>query len=88
MFDLGLGIGEIIVLIVLALIVVGPQELPNLFYKIGQFVGRLKAIASEFQHNMEDIAHEQEIEKIKKLMNNPTSFPDNTTDTGSNIKHD
>jgi sec-independent protein translocase protein TatB len=68
MFDLGLGIGEIIVLIVLALIVVGPAELPNLFYKIGQCVGRLKAMASEFQNSMEDIAHEQEIQKIKTLM--------------------
>lgn len=68
MFDLGLGIGEIIVLIVLALIVVGPQELPNLFYKIGQFVGRLRAMASEFQSNMDDIAHEQEIQKVKNLI--------------------
>jgi sec-independent protein translocase protein TatB len=74
MFDLGLGIGEIIVLIILALIVVGPQELPNLFYKIGQFIGKLKGMASEFQNSMEDIAHEQEIQKIKHLIeqkNNP-----------------
>lgn len=79
MFDLGLGIGEIVVLIVLALIVVGPQELPQLFYKIGKIIGRLRAMAMEFQHTMDDIAHEQEIEKAKSLIESQYQKPTDET---------
>ena len=84
MFDLGLGIGEIIVLILLALIVVGPKELPQLFYKIGQFIGRLRAMASEFQNTMDDIAHEQEIQKHKKMIENQTPQKTEKADDESN----
>jgi sec-independent protein translocase protein TatB len=84
MFDLGLGIGEIIVLVLLALIVVGPKELPQLFYKIGQFIGRLRAMASEFQNTMDDIAHEQEIDKAKKMIENQISQKTVKADDESN----
>lgn len=74
MFDIGLSIGEIIVLLVLALIVVGPKDLPHLLYKTGQFIGRLRAMASEFQYAMSDIVHEQEIKKTKDSLENQQKF--------------
>ncbi len=70
MFDLGLSIGEIIILVLLALIVVGPKDLPHLLYKAGHFIGRLRAMASEFQYAMSDIVHEQEIKKAKDSLDN------------------
>ncbi len=88
MFDLGLGMGEIIVLILLALIVVGPQDLPNLLYKTGQFIGRLRAMASEFQHNMDDIVHEQEIQKTKEALKIQHNQTDPEKPTNPHDKHE
>ncbi len=94
MFDLGLSIGEIIVLVLLALIVVGPKDLPHLFYKAGQLIGRLRAMASEFQYAMSDIVHEQEIKKAKDSLENqqklttPVETPPITTKTDSGNPHE
>ena len=66
MFDLGLGIGEIIIIAIIALLVIPPKDLPRFFYKVGQFIGRMRSMASEFKYTMEDIAHEQEIDYHKR----------------------
>lgn len=68
MFDLGFGIGEIIILALMALIIVGPNDLPKLFYNIGNLLGKLRRMASDFKFAMDDIVHEQEIEKTKKAL--------------------
>lgn len=68
MFDLGFGIVEIVVLALIALIVVGPKDLPNLFYNIGNVLGRLRKMVTEFKFAMDDIVHEQEIEQTKKSL--------------------
>ncbi|MFT6072256.1 MAG: sec-independent protein translocase protein TatB [Alphaproteobacteria bacterium] len=78
MFDLGFGIGEIILLALVALIVVGPQDLPNLLYKAGKMIGNLRNMASEFKYAMDDIVHEQEIEKTKKMLEAETAQIDTT----------
>jgi|GEM_PF-5648578 len=78
MFDLGFGIGEIIILVLVALIVVGPYDLPNMLYKTGKFFGNLRNMASEFKYAMDDIAHEQEIEHTKKQLQAEISDTSNT----------
>ena len=54
MFDLGWT--ELLLIGVVALIVVGPKDLPILFRKAGQFVGKAKGMAREFSRAMEDAA--------------------------------
>lgn len=56
MFDIGWQ--ELIVIGVLALLVVGPKELPGLFRTVGQYVGKARSIAREFQRSMEDAARD------------------------------
>ncbi|MEL6265987.1 MAG: Sec-independent protein translocase protein TatB [Pseudomonadota bacterium] len=56
MFDIGWQ--ELIVIGVLALLVVGPKELPGLFRTVGQYVGKARRIAREFQRSMEDAARD------------------------------
>ena len=46
MFDLGLT--ELLLIGIVALIVVGPKDLPMLFRKVGQFVGKARGMAREF----------------------------------------
>ncbi|QOL80612.1 Sec-independent protein translocase protein TatB [Pseudooceanicola spongiae] len=52
----GMGWTELLLIGMVALIVVGPKELPGLFRNIGQFVGRARGMAREFSRAMEDAA--------------------------------
>ena len=47
---------ELIVIAIVALIVVGPKDLPLMLRKIGQFVGKLRGMASEFRASFDEIA--------------------------------
>ena len=52
MFDLGLT--ELLLIGIVALIIVGPKDLPVLFRRVGEFVGRMKGMAREFTSAMND----------------------------------
>lgn len=56
MFDIGWS--ELLLIGIVALIVVGPKELPGLFRTMGQFMGRARGMAREFQRSMEQAADE------------------------------
>ncbi|NIZ09230.1 twin-arginine translocase subunit TatB [Pseudooceanicola sp. HF7] len=73
----GMGWTEILVVGVVALIVVGPKELPGLFRNVGQFVGRARGMAREFTRAMEDAADQsgmREASNTLKGLSNPKSF--------------
>ncbi len=54
MFDIGMS--EMAVVGVVALIVVGPKDLPMMFRKVGQFVGKARGMARDFSRAMNDAA--------------------------------
>ncbi len=56
MFDLGWT--ELLVIGIVALIVVGPKDLPVLFQQVGRFVGKAKGMAREFSSAMNQAADE------------------------------
>ncbi|MFN3261874.1 MAG: Sec-independent protein translocase protein TatB [Pikeienuella sp.] len=59
MFDIGFM--ELLVIGALALIVVGPKELPGLLRTVGQFAGKARSMARDFQRTMEDAAREADL---------------------------
>ena len=76
MFDIGWS--ELVVLGVIALIVVGPKELPALLRTIGRYTGFLKKQASEFRAQFDQAMREAELDQIKKDVQ---SFKDDITST-------
>ncbi|WP_420567055.1 Sec-independent protein translocase protein TatB [Thalassovita sp.] len=75
MFDLGWT--ELLVIGIVALIVVGPKDLPGLFRTVGRFVGKAKGMAREFSRAMEDAADDAGVKDIStsiKAAANPAQF--------------
>lgn len=68
MGGLGPGIGglEILVIGLLALIVVGPKDLPLLMRKVGRAVGKARAMANEFRASFDEMARQSELDELRK----------------------
>ncbi len=66
MFDIGWS--ELLVIGVVAIVVVGPKELPRLLRSFGQFTGKLRRMAAEFQRQFEDAVRDSEIDDVRKAM--------------------
>jgi sec-independent protein translocase protein TatB len=64
MFDLDSG--KLLIVAVLALIVIGPKDLPRVLRQVGQSVGKLRRMASEFQGQFMDAIKDAEIEDIRR----------------------
>lgn len=62
----GIGMPEMLVVLVLALVVVGPQQLPVLMRRVGRMVGQARAMAKEFQSSFEEIGRETELSELRK----------------------
>lgn len=62
----GIGFSELLVIGLAALIIVGPKDLPLMMRRLGQFVGKGRAMAREFQSAFEDIARQSELEELRK----------------------
>jgi len=67
MFDLGWT--ELLVVGIVALIVVGPKDLPVLFRRVGQFVGKAKGMAREFSTAMNDAADDSGMREMSSSIN-------------------
>jgi sec-independent protein translocase protein TatB len=64
MFDLDAG--KILVVGVVALIVIGPKDLPRVLRTVGQTVGRMRRMAAEFQSQFAEAIKEADLEDVKK----------------------
>lgn len=62
MFDIGMS--EMAIVGVVALIVVGPKDLPVMFRKVGQFVGKARGMARDFSRAMNDAADEAGVKDV------------------------
>jgi sec-independent protein translocase protein TatB len=62
----GLGVTEILALGVLALLVVGPKDLPLMMRKIGRWTARLRAMAQEFRTGFDELARQAELDELKR----------------------
>ena len=66
MFDIGWS--ELLVIAVVAIIVVGPKDLPRLMRAFGHYASKLRRMAGEFQHQFENAMREAELEEARKAI--------------------
>ena len=69
---------HIIILLGVALIVVGPKDLPRLMHMAGKWAGKARAMANEFRKSFDEMARQSELEELRKEIeelkkNNPIS---------------
>ena len=64
MFDISWT--ELLVIAVVALIAIGPKELPRVLYEAGKWARRAKMMAGEFQRHFSDLMHEAELDELRK----------------------
>jgi sec-independent protein translocase protein TatB len=64
MFDIGWS--ELLVIGIVALVVIGPKELPGVLRAIGQMMGKVRRMASEFQGQFNEAMREAELEDLRK----------------------
>lgn len=61
-----LGFSEMLLLAVLALVVIGPKDLPLMMRKLGQWTARLRGMAQEFRAGFDELARQAELDELRK----------------------
>jgi sec-independent protein translocase protein TatB len=71
---------HILIFVIVAIVVVGPKDLPMLLRKVGQFMGKMRGMANEFRASFDEMARQSELDDLRKEVeamrqaaNNPTA---------------
>jgi len=64
MFDIGSS--ELLLIIIVAIVVIGPKDLPRALYKVGQVVGKARGMARHFRTGIDAMVREAELEELQK----------------------
>jgi sec-independent protein translocase protein TatB len=66
MFDIGWF--ELFIVVVVAVVVVGPKDLPKMMRALGRWTGRARAMADQFRRSFDDMARQSELEEMRAEM--------------------
>jgi len=61
-----LGFTEFLLIAIVALVVVGPRDLPGMLRKVGGWVAKARGMAREFQGAFDDMGREVELDELRK----------------------
>jgi sec-independent protein translocase protein TatB len=89
MFDIPMS--HLLIVGAVALIVIGPKELPGILRTLGQWIARARAVAREFQGSLDQMIRESELEEMRKEVEKSTSLDirkeiENTIDPGAEMQ--
>ena len=63
---LDIGWQELLIILVIALVVIGPRDLPKVIRTVGQWTGKARSYARDFQRSIEGYADESDLSAIQK----------------------
>lgn len=64
--DFGLSWSHMLLVLVVALVVVGPKDLPKLMRKMGQWAAKARGMADQFRRSFDDMARQSELDELRK----------------------
>ncbi|WP_319496357.1 Sec-independent protein translocase protein TatB [uncultured Cohaesibacter sp.] len=85
MFDIGWS--EIVVVVIITILVVGPKELPGLLRTIGKTVANLRRMAGDFQNQFNDALREAELDDVANSISDMRSLNPRTAVKNAVTKH-
>jgi sec-independent protein translocase protein TatB len=86
MFDIGWT--ELLVVAVVAILVVGPKDLPRMLRQFGKTVGQMRKMAGEFQSQFNDALKEAELDEVRRSIEDVRSTASGATNPLRNIGSD
>lgn len=66
MFDIGWS--EMVFVLIIAVLVIGPKDLPGTIATVGKYIRKIKGFARDFQSGIDDLAKEAELDELKKTV--------------------
>ena len=84
MFDIGGW--EFLIVIVIAIIVIGPKDLPGAIRTVTRWIRRARELAREFQSGIDDLARETDMDNVKNEIQSGLGLYD-IADTGNSIRN-
>ena len=73
---LDIGWTEMLMIAVIAIVVIGPRDLPKMLKTVGGWVRKARATVRELQTGIEDMAREAELDEVKKSVESATRMDD------------
>jgi sec-independent protein translocase protein TatB len=64
----GIDSPELLVIAVVALVVIGPKELPNLLRSWGKWMTKMRGMASEFRGHVDEMVRQSDLDEVKKQL--------------------
>lgn len=64
----GIDSPELLVIAVVALVVIGPKELPNLLRSWGKWMAKMRGMASEFRGHVDEMVRQSDLDNVKKQL--------------------
>lgn len=64
MFDI--GIGELLVILIVAVVVIGPKDLPLAMRTAGRWIGKMRRMSAHFRSGIDAMVREAELEEMEK----------------------
>ncbi|MGE4324417.1 MAG: Sec-independent protein translocase protein TatB [Sphingobium sp.] len=62
----GIDSTELLLIVIVAVIVIGPKDLPRALYKVGQIIGKAQGMARHFRTGIDAMVREVELEELEK----------------------
>jgi len=82
----GIDSPELLVIAIVALVVIGPKELPNMLRSWGKWMAQMRGMASEFRGHVDEMVRQSELDDVKKQLESTSGLDLQSLDPTKQIK--